>query len=136
MSGYILGLDAGNTVIKAIIFDMTGRELALAALDGHSSMPKPGHVERDLGELWRNAVTVIGRCIAEAGIDAGDIVAIGCAGHDNGLYALDRAGAPLIGIQSLDTRAVGLVGEWAKSNVGDRTYKYCLQKPWAAQTPT
>ncbi|CAN7537958.1 FGGY-family carbohydrate kinase [Mesorhizobium sp. LjNodule214] len=136
MSGYILGLDAGNTVIKAIIFDMTGRELALAALDGHSSMPKPGHVERDLGELWRNAVTVIGRCIAEAGINAGDIVAIGCAGHGNGLYALDRAGAPLIGIQSLDTRAVGIVGEWAKSNVGDRTYQFCLQKPWAAQTPT
>ncbi|RJT40647.1 carbohydrate kinase [Mesorhizobium waimense] len=136
MSGYILGLDAGNTVIKAIIFDMTGRERALAALDGHSSMPKPGHVERDLGELWRNAVTVIGRCIAEAGIDAGDIVAIGCAGHGNGLYALDRAGAPLIGIQSLDTRAVGIVGEWAKSNVGDRTYRFCLQKPWAAQTPT
>ena len=59
MGRYILGLDAGNTVIKAIIFDMAGRELALAALDGRSSQPKPGHVERDLGELWRNAVTVI-----------------------------------------------------------------------------
>src|SRR5688572_10009549 len=136
MDSYILGLDAGNTVIKAIIFDTSGRELALAALDGRSSMPKPGHVERDLGELWRNAVTVIGRCIAEAGIDAGDIVAIGCAGHGNGLYALDRAGGPLIGIQSLDTRAVGIVGEWAKSDVGGHTYQYCLQKPWAAQTPT
>ena len=136
MDGYILGVDAGNTVIKAIIFDTSGKELALAALDGHSSMPKTGHVERDLGELWRNAIAVISRCIAEAGIDPGDIVAIGCAGHGNGLYALDRAGAPLIGIQSLDTRAVGIVGEWARSDVGGRTYQYCLQKPWAAQTPT
>lgn len=136
MASYILGLDAGNTVIKAIIFDTDGRELAVAALDGRSSMPKPGHVERDLNELWANAVTVVRRCIEQAGIDAGDIVAIGCAGHGNGLYALDRDGAPLIGIQSLDTRGVGIVAEWAKDNVGARTYPYCLQRPWAAQTPT
>ena len=136
MASYILGLDAGNTVIKAILFDLSGRELAVAARDGRSSMPKPGHVERDLDELWRNAVSVIGQCIAEAGIGAGEIVAIGCAGHGNGLYALDRAGAPLIGIQSLDTRAVGIVAEWAEQNVGDRTYAHCLQRPWAAQTPT
>ncbi|TIU38893.1 MAG: carbohydrate kinase, partial [Mesorhizobium sp.] len=136
MASYILGLDAGNTVIKAILFDLSGRELAFAARDGRSSMPKPGHVERDLDELWRNAVSVIGQCIAEAGIDAGEIVAIGCAGHGNGLYALDRTGAPLIGIQSLDTRAVDIVAEWAKENVGDRTYAHCLQRPWAAQTPT
>lgn len=136
MGNYILGLDAGNTVIKAILFDLSGGELALAARDGRSSMPKPGHVERDLDELWRNAVSVIGQCIDQAGIDASEIVAIGCAGHGNGLYALDRAGAPLIGIQSLDTRAVGIVAEWAERNVGDRTYAHCLQRPWAAQTPT
>jgi len=136
MGKYILGLDAGNTVIKAIIFDRSGRELALAVRDGRSTMPRPGHVERDLAELWRNAVAVIGECIEKAGIEAGDIIAIGCAGHGNGLYALDRDGAPLIGIQSLDTRAVGVVAEWAGQNVGERTYAHCLQKPWAAQTPT
>jgi L-xylulokinase len=136
MDGYILGLDAGNTVIKAIIFDMSGRELAVAARDGRSCTPKPGHVERDLDELWRNAITVIDQCIGQAGIDAGDIVAIGCAGHGNGLYALDRNGGPLVGIQSIDTRAVGIVAEWAEDNVGDRTYVHCLQKPWTAQTPT
>jgi L-xylulokinase len=136
MGDYFLGLDAGNTVIKAIIFDRTGRELALAVRDGHSSMPKPGHVERDLNELWQNAVAVIGACVDQAGIDAGEILAIGCAGHGNGLYALDRDGAPLIGIQSLDTRAVDLVADWAKQDVGARTFPHCLQRPWAAQTPT
>lgn len=136
MGGYILGLDAGNTVIKAVLFDVDGRELAVAAIDGRSSMPKPGHVERDLDELWQNAVAVIGRCVASAGVDARDIVAIGCAGHGNGLYALDRAGHPLIGIQSLDTRAAGLVREWQDTGIGERCYPHCLQKPWAAQTPT
>lgn len=136
MGGYILGLDAGNTVIKAVLFDVDGRELALAARDGKSRMPRPGHVERDLDELWRNAMAVIGQCIASAGVDARDIVAVGCAGHGNGLYALDCDGEPLIGIQSLDTRAAGLVAEWQDQGVGERCYPFCLQRPWAAQTPT
>ena len=136
MADYLLGLDAGNTVIKAVIFDRTGRELAHAGEEGHSRMPSPGHVERDLDELWANARRVIRRCIETAGISGADIAAIGCAGHGNGLYALDRDGAPLIGIQSLDTRATGLVEEWAAEGVGDRTAPIARQRPWPSQTPT
>jgi L-xylulokinase len=137
MPDYLLGLDAGNTVIKAALFDAAdGRELAVVAQDGHASLPAPGHVERDLDELWANAVTVISACIAKAGIDPAHIRAIGCAGHGNGLYALDRSGKPLIGIQSLDTRAVDLVAEWAAQELGARTYAICRQGPWSAQTPT
>ncbi|QRM57776.1 FGGY-family carbohydrate kinase [Sinorhizobium sp. BG8] len=136
MGNYLLGLDAGNTVIKAVIFDRTGREVAYAGEEGHSRMPCPGHVERDLGELWANAKRVIRACLEKAGIAATDIAAIGCAGHGNGLYALDRDGEPLIGIQSLDTRATGLVEEWAVEGVGDRTAPIARQRPWPSQTPT
>ncbi|WP_316359579.1 FGGY-family carbohydrate kinase [Devosia sp.] len=137
MPDYLLGLDAGNTVIKAALFDAAdGRELAVVAQDGHANLPAPGHVERDLDELWANAVTVISACIAKAGIDPAHIRAIGCAGHGNGLYALDRSDKPLIGIQSLDTRAVDLVGEWAAQELGARAYAICRQGPWSAQTPT
>jgi L-xylulokinase len=136
MGEYLLGLDAGNTVIKAVIFDKTGRELARAGEEGHSRIPCPGHVERDLGELWANARRVIRACLAEAGIAAGDIAAIGCAGHGNGLYALDRDGEPLLGIQSLDTRATDLVEEWIAGGVGEQTYPIARQRPWPSQTPT
>lgn len=136
MQKYLLGLDAGNTVIKAVIFDLAGREVAHAGEEGHSRMPCPGHVERDLGELWANAKRVIRTCLDKAGIAANDIAAIGCAGHGNGLYALDRDGEPLIGIQSIDTRATGLVEEWLAEGVGDRTYPIARQRPWPSQTPT
>ena len=136
MERYLLGLDAGNTVIKAVIFDLEGREVAYAGEEGHSSMPYPGHVERDLGELWANARRVIRACLDKAGIAAKDIAAIGCAGHGNGLYALDLKGQPLLGIQSLDTRATGLVEEWVADGVGDRTAPIARQRPWPAQTPT
>lgn len=131
---YILGLDAGNTVIKAVLFDLDGRQVAMRALDGQSATPEPGHVERDLGEMWRNAGEVIRGCIADAGTAAEQIAGVGCAGHGNGLYALDRGGAPLIGIQSLDTRAADLAAELATTQ-GAALHQICLQKPWPSQTP-
>ncbi|MCT7374637.1 FGGY-family carbohydrate kinase [Chelativorans salis] len=132
---YLLGLDAGNTVIKAVLFDLEGRQLAMYALDGQSSTPHPGHVERDLDELWANAREAIGACIERAGIDPRHIAGIGCAGHGNGLYLLDKADRPLAGIQSLDTRAAPLAASLAAAN-GDALHAICLQKPWPSQTPT
>lgn len=131
---YLLGLDAGNTVIKAVLFDLQGRQVAMHALDGQSSTPQPGYVERDLDELWANATTAIRGCIDAAGIASGQIAAIGCAGHGNGLYLVDRDGEPLIGIQSLDTRAAGLAAELAEAH-GDALHDLCLQKPWPSQSP-
>ncbi|GAB5373686.1 MAG: hypothetical protein AcusKO_01480 [Acuticoccus sp.] len=132
---YLLGLDAGNTVIKAVLFDMAGRQVAIGALDGHSMHPAPGHVERDLDELWRNAQTAIHRCLAAAAVDPAAIAAIGCAGHGNGLYALDAAGAPVVGIQSLDARAAPLAAA-LDAAAGAALYPLALQRPWPAQTPT
>ena len=136
MGNYLLGLDAGNTVIKAVIFDRQGNEVAAASAEGHSRMPCPGHVERGLDELWTNARQVISSCIEQARIRPEEIIAIGCAGHGNGLYALDREGEPLLGIQSLDTRAAALVEEWQTQGIGDRTYPIGRQRPWPSQTPT
>jgi len=63
-----------------------------------------------------------------------DIVAVGCAGHGNGLYLLDRSGRPLVGVPSLDSRAVDLATE-LRQNSGARIHALCLQQPWPAQTP-
>jgi L-xylulokinase len=132
---YLLGLDAGNTVIKAVIFDLEGRLCAMQGLDGRSITPHAGMVERDLEELWANARQAIRGCIEKAGIDARQIAAIGCAGHGNGLYLLDKTDRPLLGIQSLDTRAAVLAHRLAAEQ-GDRLHGLCLQKPWPSQTPT
>jgi L-xylulokinase len=131
---YLLGLDAGNTVIKAVLFDLNGRQVSSAALDGQSSTPQPGHVERDLSELWQNAKKVIRQCLDDADVAPAQIAAAGCAGHGNGLYLLDQEDQPLLGIQSLDTRAADLAGQLGERN-GIRLHELCLQKPWPSQTP-
>lgn len=132
---YLIGLDAGNTVIKAVLFDVRGRQVAMHAIDGRSLLPQPSYVERDLDELWANAREAIRGVIRDAAIGPSDVAGIGCAGHGNGLYLLDKAGRPLLGIQSLDTRAAGLAARMAAAS-GDALHAICLQKPWPSQTPT
>ena len=132
---HLLGLDAGNTVIKAVLFDLEGRQVARRALRGRSFSPEPGHVERDLDALWADARTVIGGCLADSGVDPRRIVGVGCAGHGNGLYLLDSGRRPLVGIQSLDTRAARHARELSE-RCGDALHALCLQKPWPAQTAT
>jgi len=136
MASYLLGLDAGNTVIKAVLFDTEGRQLSAHAEPGVAYYPEPGQVERSLDELWEQAGIAIRNCIENAGIDAAEIIAIGCSGHGNGLYLLDKAQQPLLAIQSLDSRAMQLVGEYAADGRADAIYDICLQKPWPSQTPT
>src|SRR5690606_29220707 len=80
---YLLGLDAGNTVIKAVLFDGSGQQLAAHAIDGATHQPAPGMVERSVHELWENARTAIAGCLRAAGIAATEIAAIGTAGHGN-----------------------------------------------------
>lgn len=134
--GLLLGLDAGNTVIKAVLFEPTGRQLAASQRNGASHAPAPRHVERDMGELWRNAAIVIRECLERASVDGSAVAAIGCAGHGNGLYLVDRAGDPLLAIQSLDTRAAELAETLRGDGNDARLHGLCLQAPWPAQTPT
>jgi L-xylulokinase len=134
--GLLLGIDAGNTVVKAVLFDRQGNQLAASQRDGASRMPAPGHVERDLDELWTNAALVIRECLERAGVGPRAVAAVGCAGHGNGLYLLDREGAPLLAIQSIDTRAARDAEELGAGGNGARLHAICLQAPWPAQSPT
>ena len=131
----ILGLDVGNTVIKAVLFDTTGRQIAEHAIDGHSTYPQPGYVERDLEELWRNGCEAIRQLLVKSAVDPNSIAGVGCAGHGNGLYLLDKEQQPLLGIQSLDSRAADMAAELDRKS-GDLLQARCLQRPWPAQTPT
>jgi L-xylulokinase len=129
----ILGIDIGNTVVKAVLFDLAGRQVARHGVDGTTLKPAPGMVERPVQELWANAQAAIAGCVQ--GIDPARIAAIGLAGHGNGLYLLDKEGAALLGIQSLDSRAAGLADQLDRA-AGAGLHALCGQRPWPAQTPT
>ncbi|QYK40345.1 MAG: carbohydrate kinase [Paracoccaceae bacterium] len=130
----ILGIDIGNTVVKAVLFDRAGHQIARHGIDGTTLKPAAGMVERPVAELWANARTAIAGCLEQAGGAGGRVACIGLAGHGNGLYLLDRRGLPMLGIQSLDSRGAALA-EALDRRAGTALHDICLQRPWPAQTP-
>lgn len=130
-----LGIDAGNTGVKAVLFDERGRALASAHRDTGGHCPAPGMVERDVGRLRADLDGLVRELLEKGSLEGRDIAGIGTSGHGNGLYLLDAEGEQVSAIQSLDTRAAGLVEEWNGTGIADAAEAICLQRPWAAQTP-
>jgi L-xylulokinase len=136
VADYLLGIDNGATVTKAVVFDLAGRAVGAASQKAAVEFPQPGWTERALEALWQETAGVIAHAIEAAGIRPGEILAIGACGHGNGLYLLDRAGAPLRpGILSMDTRAEAVVDAWRAAGVLDAVWPRILQTPYAGQAP-
>ena len=134
MSKYLLGIDNGNTFSKAALFDLSGKEVAVANCAADTEYPHPGWTERDMEMLWQSTATAIRDVIAKSGVKPEEIAGIGNTGHGNGVYLLDKQGQPLRnGIQSMDTRAADVVADWTQRDLHAKTFPLALQSYWPAQ---
>ncbi len=134
MSKYVLGIDNGGTVIKAALYDFSGREVAVAGSKVEMSIPKPGYIERDADELWEANVQAIAAVIKKSAVDAQDIAAVSATGHGNGLYLVDESGVSVYpGIYSTDARGQGYVDGWYADGTFDRVLPKTMQSIWSGQ---
>lgn len=109
---YFLGLDAGTSLTKAAIFDLEGRELAVAERPTAVHRPHPGWSEIDPAEAWDAATEVIARVVRESGLDPESIAGIGLSAAMVGAWLLDADGRPLRrGITWEDSRAQTMIDE-------------------------
>ncbi len=135
MASYLMGIDNGLTVSKAAIFNLQGHEIAVQGHKIDLIYPRPAWVERDSEAVWRTTAAAICEAIQKAGIDPRDIVAVGNAAHGNGIYLVDKSGAPLgPGITSMDNRAAGIIDEWRRpGGVQAQSFPIVMTNIWAAQ---
>ena len=61
--GYILGFDAGTSVVKAAIFDLHGNELNRGARSVPITNPEPHLAEEDMNEVWVAATEAISQAL-------------------------------------------------------------------------
>lgn len=102
----LLGIDVGSSEVKVALYDLDGTLLCVESQHIQSIQPQPGWVERDMNEVWSHTASTIQAVLKQSHIDPNIIKAIGCTGHGNGLYLLNKSGQPLgNAIQSIDTRA-------------------------------
>ncbi len=134
MGRYLLGIDNGSTVSKAALFDIHGKEIAVAICKAETEYPYPGWTERDMEMLWRSTAKAIREVVAKSGVSPEEIAGIGNTGHGNGVYLLDKQGKPLRnGIQSMDSRAANVVTEWNQRNFHAQVFPFTVQSFWPAQ---
>ncbi|MCM2293257.1 carbohydrate kinase [Allorhizobium sp. BGMRC 0089] len=129
----LLGIDSGLTVTKAVLFDETGRQLAVARRRVSQLLPEPRHVERDMAGLWQATAEAIREVMRLSGRPQSDVAAVAATAHGDGLYLLDRHGAPLgPGILSLDSRAGELASQWCDGEAADAMLHLTGQLPHAS----
>ena len=76
---YILVNDVGTTGTRAVIFDHETNVVAEAYAEIPQVFPKPGWTEQDPMALFESCVKVTQRALQEAGLEAGEIAAMGIA---------------------------------------------------------
>src|SRR5579883_2170729 len=108
---FIAAIDQGTTSSRCMIFDADGQPVARAGREHKQIYPRPGWVEHDAEEIWRSVQVCIGEALGQAGINRGELAALGITNQRETTLLWDRAtGAPVANaIVWQDTRTADLV---------------------------
>ena len=87
---YILALDQGTTSSRAIVFDAEGKIRGSGQKEFKQYFPRSGWVEHDAGEIWSTQIGVAQEALANAGVRAGDIAAIGITNQRETVVVWDK----------------------------------------------
>ena len=77
MKNFVLSLDAGTTSSRAILFDKTGNQVAVAQEEFTQFFPKKSWVEHDPVEIWETQLNTIKSVVKKAFINPDEIDSIG-----------------------------------------------------------
>ena len=77
MPKYIMALDSGTTSNRCILFNAAGEICSVAQKEFTQIFPQPGWVEHDADEIFSTQLEVAKQAMANIGVTAADIAAIG-----------------------------------------------------------
>lgn len=96
MTKFILAIDQGTTSSRAILFDKDRRIVGTGQKEFTQHFPQDGWVEHDPEEIWDSVVWSINKALKEAGVEAGQIAAIGITNQRETVIIWDReTGKPI-----------------------------------------
>ena len=90
---YLLGIDIGTSGAKALMCDARGDVLATATAEYPLYSPQPQWSEQHPADWWAGAQTALRNVIAQAGIEASEIVGLGWAARVRAHELYPRGGA-------------------------------------------
>lgn len=122
MGKYLMGIDAGNTSSKVVIFDTNGNVMSSATTPSMRFKRRAeGFEEFDVDELWKLITNCINEAIQKAGIKADEIEGIGVTSFGNGVVFLDEKGNAIApGCFSQDYRANDIIAMYKEDETYDK----------------
>ena len=116
----ILGLDIGTTSTKAVLFGLSGAELATAEQSYQLHTPQAGWVEQEPEDVWQAMVKVLRAIVDEAGGQR-RILAMALAAQSGSLIPARSDGTPVYPVITwMDGRTEALVKEWQAEGVEEK----------------
>ena len=121
MSKYILALDQGTTSSRVILFDEKQNIVGVSQKEFTQIYPKQGWVEHDAMEIWSSQYATMMEVIAQTGVDAADIAAIGITNQRETTILWDKeTGRPIYNaIVWQCRRTAGIVDQLLADGYGD-----------------
>ncbi len=122
MAKYSAAVDQGTTSTRFMIFDHTGKVVAVDQKEHEQIYPKPGWVEHNPMEIWERTQEVIDGALKKSGVNPKDIAAVGVTNQRETTVVWERAtGKPVYNaIVWQDTRTDAICNELAKDGGQDR----------------
>ncbi|HIV57049.1 MAG TPA: glycerol kinase GlpK [Candidatus Stackebrandtia faecavium] len=123
MSRYIAAIDQGTTSSRCLILDSdSGTPVYTAQQEFPQYFPKPGWVEHDAEEIWDGVVDVIKQALDGAGLQVGDLAALGITNQRETTVLWERdTGKPVHrAIVWQDTRTDDIVARLGEEHGQDR----------------
>jgi glycerol kinase len=90
MADYILAIDQGTTSSRAIVFDGEYRIRGIGQREFAQHFPQSGWVEHDPEDIWHTTLETARFALADAGLSAPDIAAIGITNQRETTLVWDR----------------------------------------------
>jgi glycerol kinase len=124
---FIASVDQGTASSRCLIFDRGARVVSVKQIEHHHIFPRPGWVEHDPEEIWRNVLGVINGALESAQLQPSDLHALGIANQRETTVLWERdTGKPVHNaINWQDTRTDRIIRELARDGGQDRFKERC-----------
>ena len=116
----LLGIDAGTSVIKCALFDLSGEEVTVVRRKIPFRSPQLGWAEHDMDNVQEATFSAIKEAINLGEAKGETVAAVGITGQSAGTFIVDRDMRPVKAILWRDQRAKSLVQEWSKAGLDRR----------------
>ena len=122
MAKYAVAIDQGTTSSRAMVFNHSGKVVAVSQKEHEQIYPKPGWVEHDPKEIWARTQEVLAEALKEADASKDDIAGLGITNQRETALVWDKTtGEPVYNaVVWQDTRTDKIIEELGQVGGQDR----------------